>query len=106
MQTKNRFLDDIAKVANTAISTLAGVKHEIEAIARYQFENYISTLDLVSRDEFEATKAMATEARIKQENMQKRIEQLEAQLANNIAKKSAYDQKSPKKSKQPKRDQP
>ena len=45
MQTKNRFLDDIAKVANTAISTLAGVKHEIEAIARYQFENYISRMN-------------------------------------------------------------
>ena len=102
MQTKNRFLDDIAKVANTAISTLAGVKHEIEAIARYQFENYISTLELVGRDEFEATKAMATEARIKQENMQKRIEKLESQLANNISRQPAYNQKLTKKKKQTK----
>ena len=102
MQTKNRFLHDIAKVANTTISTLAGVKQEIEAIARHQFENYISTLELVGRDEFDATKAMATEARIKQENMQKRIEKLESQLANNISKQPAYDQKLTKKKKQTK----
>jgi hypothetical protein len=38
-------------------------------------------MDLVSRDEFEAVKAMAAKARSEQEDLQKRVAGLESRLA-------------------------
>ncbi|MEK9723417.1 MAG: accessory factor UbiK family protein [Rhodospirillaceae bacterium] len=67
MQTSNRILDDLARVANGAVSTLVGVKDEIEALVRQRVERLLADADLVTRDEFEAVKAMAAEARAEQE---------------------------------------
>ena len=85
MQTSNRFLDDIAKVANSAVSTLSGVKGEVEAIVRQQLDRLLSDMDLVPRDEFDAVKAMAAKARTEQEILEKRVAKLEAALAKKAA---------------------
>ena len=82
MQTNNRILDDLAKVANGAVSTLVGVKSEIEASVRQQIERLLSEMDLVPREEFDAMKAVAIAARTEQEKQEKRIAALEAQIAN------------------------
>ena len=82
MQTNNRILDDLAKVANGAVSTLVGVKSEIEASVRQQLDRLLSEMDLVPRDEFDAMKAVAIAARTEQEKQEKRIAALEAQIAN------------------------
>ena len=82
MQTNNRILDDLAKVANGAVSTLVGVKSEIEASVRQQLERLLSEMDLVPREEFDAMKAVAIAARTEQEKQEKRIATLEAQIAN------------------------
>ena len=82
MQTNNRILDDLAKVANGAVSTLVGVKSEIEASVRQQLERLLSEMDLVPREEFDAMKAVAVAARTEQEKQEKRIAALEAQIAN------------------------
>ncbi len=82
MQTNNRILDDLAKVANGAVSTLAGVKSEIEATVRQQLERLLADMDLVPREEFEAIKAVAIAARTEQEKLEKRLADLEAKLAN------------------------
>ena len=81
MQTKNRFLDDIAKVANSAVSSLVGVKSEMQSMIHYQLEKYLSDLDLVTREEFEAVKAMAAAARSEQKNLLSRLEKLEKKLS-------------------------
>jgi len=80
MQTQNRFLDDIARVAAGALGTLSGVKTEVETRLREQFEKVLAGMDLVSRDEFEAVKAMATKARSEQEDLVKRVAELESKL--------------------------
>ena len=49
MQTSNRLLDDLAKVANGAVSTLVGVKDEIEAIVRQRVDTLLVNADLVQR---------------------------------------------------------
>lgn len=82
MQSQNRFFDDLARVAAGAIGTLSGVKSEVEARMREQLERVLAGMDLVSRDEFEAVKAMAAKARSEQEDLQKRLAQLETRLAN------------------------
>ena len=77
MQTSNRLLDDLAKVANGAVSTLVGVKDEIEAIVRQRVDKLLVNADLVQREEFEAVKAMVAEARTEQERVSKRLVALE-----------------------------
>ena len=81
MQTQNRFFDDLARVAAGAMGTLSGMKSEVESRVREQFERVLSGMDLVSRDEFEAVKAMAAKARSEQEDLHKRVAGLESQLA-------------------------
>ena len=81
MQSQNRFFDDMARVAAGAVGALAGVRGEVEARLREQFERVLAGMDLVSREEFEAVKAMAAKAREEQEVLLQRIEALEARLA-------------------------
>jgi|SRR5215472_11426341 BMFP domain-containing protein YqiC len=81
MQTQNRFFDDLARVAAGAMGTLTGMRSEVETRIREQLERVLSGMDLVSRDEFEAVKAMAAKARSEQEDLQKRVAGLESQLA-------------------------
>lgn len=81
MQSQNRFFDDVARVASGAVGAISGVRGEIEARFREQLERLLAGMDLVSREEFEATKAMAAKARDEQELLQRRIEALELRLA-------------------------
>ncbi len=81
MQTRNRFFDDLAKVANSAAGTMAGMKDEVEQMVRHRVENFISGMNLVAREEFEVARAMAAKARDEQERLEKRIVALEAQLS-------------------------
>ncbi len=67
MQSQNRFFDDFARMAAGAAGALTGVRGEIEARFRDQLERVLAGMDLVSREEFEAVKAMAAKARDEQE---------------------------------------
>jgi BMFP domain-containing protein YqiC len=81
MQSQNRFFDDLARVAAGAAGALSGVRTEIEARARDQLERVLAGMDLVGREEFDATRAMAARAREEQERLLRRVEELEARLA-------------------------
>jgi BMFP domain-containing protein YqiC len=89
MQSQNRFFDDLARVAAGAIGTLSGVRSEVESRLREQLERVLSGMDLVTRDEFEAVKAMAAKARAEQEDMARRVTELEALLAALPARETA-----------------
>ena len=78
MQTDNRLADDLAKVAASAVGVIAGVKDEVEGRLRQVFERLLDDMELVNRDEFEAVKAMAAEARAENERLAARIAVLEA----------------------------
>jgi BMFP domain-containing protein YqiC len=80
MQSQNRFFDDIARVASGAVGAISGVRGEIESRLRDQLERVLAGMDLVSREEFEAVKAMAAKAREEQEVLQGQIAALEARL--------------------------
>lgn len=81
MQTNNRILDDLARVASGAMGGLAGVRHEVEGRLREQVERLLAGMDLVTREEFEAVKAMAAQARTEQDLLAARLAALEARLA-------------------------
>lgn len=89
MQSDNRFLDDAAKLAGGAIGTLAGLRREIEALARQQVERLLARMDLVTRDEFEAVREMAAKARAEQEDLAQRLAALEAKAAPKPRRKTA-----------------
>ncbi len=89
MQTDNRLLDDLARVATGALGALHEAKGEVRARIRDQLERVLGDLDLVSREEFDAVKAMAAAARAENEALSTRIAALEAGLAGTKAKTKA-----------------
>ena len=97
MQTRNRFFDDLAKVANSAAGTVAGMKEEVEQLVRNRVESFIDGMNLVTREEFEVARAMAAKARDEQEKLEKRIVELEAKLGTQKTK-SSRKKAAPKKS--------
>lgn len=81
MQTDNRLLDDLSRLATGALGTLQGAKQEIEALVRQRLERMLADLDLVSREEFEAVKAMAAAAREENDRLAARVARLEKAAA-------------------------
>ena len=81
MQFDHRLIDDLARVAGGALGALAGVREEVEARLRQQFERILFGMDLVTREEFEVVRAMAQKARAEQEKLAKRVAELEAALS-------------------------
>ena len=77
MQSQNRIFDDLVKMMNGVAGTMAGVGREAEASMREKMREWVGGMDFVSRDEFEAVKAMAVAAREENEALKKRIEALE-----------------------------
>ncbi len=81
MQTTNKLLDDLARVASGALGVAAGMREEVESAMRQRFSRVLGDLDMVGRDEFEAVKAMAAKARTEQDALKLRVAALEEALA-------------------------
>ena len=81
MQTRNPFIDDLAKVANGAMGALSGVKDEVENRVRDQIAKILDGMDIPRRDEFDAIKAMAAKAREENEELRQQIAELQAKLS-------------------------
>ena len=72
-----KILDDMARVAGSAVGTMAGIKGEIETFIRQRVESCLGRMNLVSREEFDLVKEMVVKARMEQENLIERIAKLE-----------------------------
>ena len=83
MQSKNRIFDDMAKIANTAFSSLNSVKEEVEGRIQKHLEKYLVEMDLVDREEFEIVKDMATKARLENEKLRDELSQIQTYLSEN-----------------------
>ena len=82
MQTENRFLDDLARAASGALGALSGVRTEVEAQIKSRLEAWLKSQEIVTREEFEAVKAMAAKARLENESLAARVAELERKLAD------------------------
>ncbi|HEX8467290.1 MAG TPA: accessory factor UbiK family protein [Allosphingosinicella sp.] len=78
MQSENRLFDDFVKVLNGAAGTMAGMGREAESAFRDRMRDWVGGLDMVSREEFEAMKAIAIAAREESAALKSRVEALEA----------------------------
>jgi BMFP domain-containing protein YqiC len=92
MQSQNRLFDDFVKVVNGAAGTLAGMTREAQAAMQERAREWIGGLDLISREEFDAVKAMAIAAREENEALRRRIEKLEGAA---VAKPARAQRKPP-----------
>jgi BMFP domain-containing protein YqiC len=105
MQTSNRLLDDLAKVASGAATALTGVREELDGLIRARIERYMADLAVVTREEFDAVKETAANARAEQEKLEKRVTELEAKLAAK-AKRASHTAKSAPSETQPSETEP
>ena len=78
MQTDNPMISDFVKLINSAAGTLAGVGREGRDAARERAREFFGGMDFVSREEFEAVKAMAAAAREQADKLEARLAALEA----------------------------
>ena len=81
MSDRPRFFDDLAGMAGGALSALAGLREEAEAIVRARIDEALRRLDLVRREEFDAVQDLAARARAGQEAAEARLAALEARMA-------------------------
>ncbi len=79
-QTSNRLLDDLARLMTDAAGAAQGVRREAESFFRSQAERVLRELDVVQREEFEAVRAMAQQAREENERLAQRLAALEARI--------------------------
>ena len=89
MQTDNKFFDDLAKLGQSAVGTLHGVKGEVEAMIRARMEHVLQDMDLVTREEFDVVRDMAKAARAENSELTKKITALEQALKAKKTKSSS-----------------
>ena len=89
MQNDNKLFEDLSKVATAAMGTLAGASREFSGVARERMKEFVGAGE-ISRDEFDAVKAMAATARAEVETLKAEIAVLKAQInpVESAAKKS------------------
>ncbi len=80
MAERPRFFDDLAGVAGGALSALAGLREEMEALVRARVDETIRRLELVRREELDAVAELAARARAGQEAAEARMAAVEARL--------------------------
>ena len=89
MAIDTRIVDDLARIASGALGAAVSLREEVQTQVRERLTTAFANLDLVSREEFEAVREMAAEARAEQEAMAARLEALEAGLAKGGGAKSS-----------------
>ncbi|HUI19467.1 MAG TPA: accessory factor UbiK family protein [Methylocella sp.] len=78
----NRVLDDFARLMTDATEVAHGMRREAETAVKSQLDRVLATMDVVSREEFEAVKQMAATAREENEKLSQRVAALEAAISS------------------------
>ena len=77
MQTRNKILDDISALMTNAMGVAQGAKDEASTAMSGMMDRWLADRDLVTREEFDAVRAMAQKAREENAALLARIEALE-----------------------------
>ena len=78
MQTRNKVLDDISQLMTNAMGVAQGARTEAENAMKSLIDRWLADRDFVTREEFDAVRAMAQKAREENEALKARIAALEA----------------------------
>ncbi|SFL12738.1 accessory factor UbiK family protein [Shimia haliotis] len=77
MQTRNKFMDDMSQLMTNAMGVAQGAKDEAENAMKSLMDRWLADRDFVTREEFDAVRAMAQKAREENEALKARIDALE-----------------------------
>ena len=77
MQTRNKFMDDMSELMTNAMGVAQGAKDEAENAMKSFMDRWLADRDFVTREEFDAVRAMAQKAREENEALKARIDALE-----------------------------
>jgi len=77
MQTRNKILDDISQLMTNAMGVAQGAKDEAETAMKSMLDRWLADRDFVTREEFDAVRAMAQKAREENAALEARIAKLE-----------------------------
>lgn len=78
MQSRNKFLDDMSQLMTNAMGVAQGARDEAETAVKGLMDRWLADRDFVTREEFDAVRAMAQKAREENEALAARIAALEA----------------------------
>lgn len=78
MQTKSKIFDDISQLMTNAMGVAQGAKDEAETAMKSLVDRWLADRDFVTREEFDAVRAMAQKAREENETLKARLDALEA----------------------------
>jgi BMFP domain-containing protein YqiC len=78
MQTRNKIFDDMAQLMTNAMGVAQGAKDEAQNAMRGLMDRWLADRDFVTREEFDAVRAMAQKAREENETLKARIAALES----------------------------
>ena len=77
MQNRNKILDDISQLVTSAMGVAQGAKDEAETAIRSLIDRWIADQNFVTREEFDAVRAMAQKAREENDELKARLDELE-----------------------------
>ena len=78
MQSRNKFFDDMSQLMTNAMGVAQGAKTEAETAMKGFIDRWMADRDFVTREEFDAVRAMAQKAREENATLEARIATLEA----------------------------
>ncbi|AWB49771.1 pyrroline-5-carboxylate reductase [Gemmobacter aquarius] len=81
MQTRNKFFDDMSQLMTNAMGVAQGAKSEAETAMKGLVDRWMADRDFVTREEFDAVRAMAVKAREENVALEARLAVLEAKLS-------------------------
>ncbi len=77
MQSRNKVFDDLSQLMTNAMGVAQGARAEAETAVKGMMDRWLADRDLVTREEFDAVRAMAQKAREENEALKARIDALE-----------------------------
>lgn len=77
MQTRNKIFDDFSKLMSNAAGVAQGAKDEAETAMKSWMDRWLADRNFVTREEFDAVRAMAEKARAENAALAARLEALE-----------------------------
>ena len=77
MTGPNKLFDDLSKLMTNAMGVAQGARTEAETAMKSWMDRWLADRDFVTREEFDAVRAMAQNAREENEALKARIEALE-----------------------------
>ena len=77
MQSRSKILDDVSQLMTNAMGVAQGAREEAETAIKSIIDRWLADHDFVTREEFDAVKAMAQKAREENDNLKARLDTIE-----------------------------